>query len=64
MRGNQLSRESFTIETFGATDIRLKQKNANSTYLIELFSIDELEEFRRGVQLVGRPGQRGQCVNL
>ncbi len=29
-------------------------------YLVELFSIDELEEFRRGVGLVGPPGPGGQ----
>eukprot|EP00959_Pyramimonas_sp_CCMP1952_P142621 2986136-Pyramimonas_sp.AAC.1 len=28
------------------------------------FGIDELEEFRRGVELVGRPGQKGQCGNF
>eukprot|EP00959_Pyramimonas_sp_CCMP1952_P001269 25696-Pyramimonas_sp.AAC.1 len=33
-------------------------------YLVELFVIDELEEFRRGVELVGRPDQRRQCDNF
>ncbi len=32
-------------------------------YLVELFGIDELEEFRRGVELVTRPGQKGQSDN-
>ena len=31
---------------------------------IELFGIDELEEFRRGVELVGRPGQKRQSDNF
>eukprot|EP00959_Pyramimonas_sp_CCMP1952_P192336 4021778-Pyramimonas_sp.AAC.1 len=34
------------------------------TYLVELFGIVELEEFRRGVKLVGRPDQKGQCGNF
>eukprot|EP00959_Pyramimonas_sp_CCMP1952_P065794 1373773-Pyramimonas_sp.AAC.1 len=33
-------------------------------YLGELFGIDELEEFRRGLELVGRPDQNGQCEDL
>eukprot|EP00959_Pyramimonas_sp_CCMP1952_P030811 645956-Pyramimonas_sp.AAC.1 len=30
-------------------------------YLVELFGIDELEKFRREVQLVGRPDLKRQC---
>eukprot|EP00959_Pyramimonas_sp_CCMP1952_P180317 3770645-Pyramimonas_sp.AAC.1 len=33
-------------------------------YLVELFVIDELEEFWRGVELVGRPGENGQSDNF
>eukprot|EP00959_Pyramimonas_sp_CCMP1952_P364321 7629194-Pyramimonas_sp.AAC.1 len=33
-------------------------------YLVELFGIDELEEFRRGVELASRPDQNGQCDHL
>eukprot|EP00959_Pyramimonas_sp_CCMP1952_P271770 5682571-Pyramimonas_sp.AAC.1 len=32
--------------------------------LVELFGKDELEEFRRGVELVGRRDQNGQCGNF
>eukprot|EP00959_Pyramimonas_sp_CCMP1952_P171037 3573972-Pyramimonas_sp.AAC.1 len=35
-----------------------------SSYLVELFGIDELEEFRRRVELVGKPDQKGQIDNL
>eukprot|EP00959_Pyramimonas_sp_CCMP1952_P455842 9472204-Pyramimonas_sp.AAC.1 len=33
-------------------------------YLVELFGIDELEEVRRGVQLVGQPGPGGKCGDM
>eukprot|EP00959_Pyramimonas_sp_CCMP1952_P294022 6149607-Pyramimonas_sp.AAC.1 len=33
-------------------------------YLVELFGIAELEEFRRGVELAGRPGQKRQSDNF
>eukprot|EP00959_Pyramimonas_sp_CCMP1952_P204587 4277805-Pyramimonas_sp.AAC.1 len=34
------------------------------TCVVELFVFDELEEFRRGVEPVGRPDQKGQCDNF
>ena len=33
-------------------------------YLVELLVEPELEEFGRRVELVGRPDQKRQCVNL
>ena len=33
-------------------------------YLVELFVIDELEEFRRGMELVGRADEKGQSDNF
>eukprot|EP00959_Pyramimonas_sp_CCMP1952_P330377 6917647-Pyramimonas_sp.AAC.1 len=48
----------------GSPPVPVRAGTHGSVYLVELFGVDELEEFGRGVQLVGRPGPDGQCANF